>query len=130
MILNPSLDKLHTNIPVQTPPQSTRFAKLVAGFNIVDTWRSVHPDAQAFSCFSCTHHSMSRIDLILISSSLLPRFRFLSEVTLRPKSLLGHVSAAAQPPPSHVDKKTPLKLLPEDDDILTGGTTAHCFGCL
>lgn len=112
---NPDLDRLHVDSPAPTLPQPTRFAKLVASFNLIDTWTSVHPEAQAFSCFSSSHHSMFRIDLILISSSLLLDCR----MQVYP---WGHSWIIVLVGPRwHYHRLNPfwLTLLPEDDDILT-----------
>lgn len=70
------------------PSQSyTRFGKLLADLNLVDTWRHRHPKDRVFSCFSTSYNSMSRIDLILISHTLLPT---LGEVRFNPRVLSDH----------------------------------------
>lgn len=43
IILNTSLDKIDRTPPTQPPPRNTRFARLIADFNLVDTWRSTNP---------------------------------------------------------------------------------------
>lgn len=143
--LTPAWTRLHINTPVPTQSQSTRFAKLVENFNLVDTWRSVHPDAQAYSCFSSAYHSMSRIDLLLISSSLLPR---LQDAGIFPRSLSDHSPCwtTLRLPYSRLQVMWQLNpfwftLLPEDDDIHTDwgqklykqwgiGLTTHGLGRL
>lgn len=62
--LNPSLDRLHTSLHPQPTVTTTIFARLVSQFNLADTWRV------NFSCYSPTHHSLSRIDYILMSLPL------------------------------------------------------------
>lgn len=37
-----------------------------------DTWRHKYPMAVAYPCFTPSHFAMSRIDLIILSPSLLP----------------------------------------------------------
>lgn len=71
MVFNPAADRLQLNPSAQLP-SNTCFGHKLTEFWLTDTWQYKHPDTQAFSCFSATHSSMSRIDLILISDILLP----------------------------------------------------------
>ncbi|KAG8430988.1 hypothetical protein GDO86_019604 [Hymenochirus boettgeri] len=56
------------------PPVSpiTRFGRLITSLGLTDAWRHLNPNSQTYSCFSSTYNTMSRIDMIVISNSLLP----------------------------------------------------------
>lgn len=86
-ILDTTLDRMVGSPPSQVPTHSTRFARLNNDFNLADTWRHRKHTVRAFSCFSASHDSMSRIDLILVSKSLLPR---LTDVGFSPRSISDH----------------------------------------
>lgn len=86
-IMHKDLDRL-TLTPSDNPTHSyTRFGKLLTDLALVDTWRHRHPIDRAFSCFSTSYNSMSRIDLILISHAILP---ILGAVGFNPRVLSDH----------------------------------------
>lgn len=86
-VLDPNMDRLCRSTTTPPPAHPTRFARMLTDFNLVDTWRFRNSITRAYSCFSPSHHSMSRIDLILLSQSLLLR---LAGVGLFPSSLSDH----------------------------------------
>lgn len=65
-ILDPSLDRAQQPASIPRPCASTRFARLIATFNLDDSWRTKHFNTRAYSCFSSTHDTMSHIDFILL----------------------------------------------------------------
>lgn len=71
--LNPNLDRLRPSDSQMSAPQDTRFFRILTNFHLIDTWKYLNPQVKKYSCFSSTHNSMSRIDLILLSQSLLPQ---------------------------------------------------------
>lgn len=83
-VLDPALDRMSRSAPLPVSPHPTRFARLLTDFNLADTWRARNPTSRAYSCFSTSHHSMSSIDLILVSKTLLPR---LTDIGFSPRSL-------------------------------------------
>lgn len=86
-VVNGHLDRLSITSHNHPPRLYTIFGRLLADLTLVDTWRHRYPQDRAFSCFSTTHNSMSRIDLILISRTLLP---LLGEVGFNPRVLSDH----------------------------------------
>lgn len=86
VVQNPTTDRLQPNQCAQLP-DTTRFGRLMTEFSLTDTWRYKFPNNQAFSCFSVTHSTMSRIDFILISEVLLP---LLSDSGYHTRSLSDH----------------------------------------
>lgn len=72
MVLNPQKDRTQLSQSAHSP-DTTRFGRTLKEFSLTDTWRYHHLNAQAYSCISTTHSTMSRIDLILVSDTLLPR---------------------------------------------------------
>lgn len=123
MTLKPSLDRLQVMAPPIDLPTSTRFAKLICSFNLLDTWRSVHSDAWEYLCYSSSHHSVSRIDLIL--NFAFPMYQAmgcgnLAEIALWSQPVLGHIGTVLQSTASCLATEPFwLTLLPEDGDILT-----------
>lgn len=72
MTMNPMLDH-----PVQpgvqaTLPQQTRMCRTLTEFALVDIWRCQNPTARAYTCHSISYNTMFRIDVILVSKTLLP----------------------------------------------------------
>lgn len=86
-VVDGDLDRLTLTSPDNPSHQHMRFGKFLNELALIDTWRHCHPQAKTFSCFSATHNSMSRIDLILISRSLLPMLR---DVGFSPRILSDH----------------------------------------
>ena len=119
--LNPTLDKLSPSPLPTTAPTHTRFSRLISSFNLTDTWRFKFPLTQAYSCFSATHNTMSRIDFIFISNTLAPR---LLGAEFAPRLLSDHspywisLSVPLDRPP-RTWRLNPfwLTLLSEDDEL-------------
>lgn len=86
-ILDTNLDRIASPPSTNHTPSPMRFGKLMNEFALVDTWRHTHPTDRAFSCFSASYNTMSRIDLILISQSLVPT---LSGAGFSPRILSDH----------------------------------------
>lgn len=86
MVLNPHKDRLQLNQSTHHP-NTTRFGHTLTEFSLTDTWRCKHPDTLAYSCFSTSHSTMSRIDLILMSDILIP---LLTDSGYHTRSLSDH----------------------------------------
>uniref|UniRef100_A0A3Q3FAS6 exodeoxyribonuclease III n=1 Tax=Labrus bergylta TaxID=56723 RepID=A0A3Q3FAS6_9LABR len=70
LTLNPSLDKTKKNpLPLSTAAKAVREGMHDLG--LVDTWRTLNPLEREFSFFSAAQNSNSRIDLFLISKTML-----------------------------------------------------------
>lgn len=74
-IMDNNLDRLSQTSSTDCTPSLTRFGKLMSEIGLVDAWRHCYPTVKAFTCFSVTHNTMSRIDLILLSHSLVPSLK-------------------------------------------------------
>lgn len=117
--MNDALDRLRPLTLAAMRTNDTKLHKITSSIHLIDTWRHKFPHTKAYSCFSSTHNSMSRIDFILISKQLLPR---LLTVSFGPRLLSDHsfysitlsVSLAKQ---KRTWRLNPfwLSLLPEDD---------------
>lgn len=69
--IHPYYDKLHSGtIAVDARP--TSLARLLGEIGLCDLWRLQFPDRRQYSCYSSTHHSLSRIDLAVGSDSIIP----------------------------------------------------------
>lgn len=86
-VMDNHLDRTSLASLSDSTPSPTRFGKLVNEIGLLDAWRSRHASVKAFTCFSATHNTMSRIDLILISHSLAPN---LKRAGLSPRILSDH----------------------------------------
>lgn len=51
----------------------TRLGHLMKEFALADVWRQRNPTTRAYTCHSTSHATMSRIDNIMVSASLMPR---------------------------------------------------------
>uniref|UniRef100_H3AWU3 exodeoxyribonuclease III n=1 Tax=Latimeria chalumnae TaxID=7897 RepID=H3AWU3_LATCH len=69
IVLNPVLDGSGCRIPVHTRTQPS-ISKLISDFHLVDIWRALHLTTKDYTFTSPVCLTSSRIDLILISSSL------------------------------------------------------------
>lgn len=86
-VLDNHLDRTSLTSPIDNTPSPTRFGKLLGEMGLIDAWRSRHPLTKEFTCFSATHNTMSRIDLILISNTLAPN---LKKAGMSPRILSDH----------------------------------------
>lgn len=68
--LHPYRDKFHTGtiMAVSRPT----LARLLGEVGLRDLWRLRFPEVRQFSCYSPTHHFLSRIDLAVGSDSIIP----------------------------------------------------------
>uniref|UniRef100_A0A669DGZ9 Reverse transcriptase domain-containing protein n=1 Tax=Oreochromis niloticus TaxID=8128 RepID=A0A669DGZ9_ORENI len=85
--LNEEMDRLNTT-GTQRNWQSTNIIKqYMSDFGLCDAWRSLHPNSKEYSFFSHVHHSYSRLDYFLISSSLLSD---ISDTEIHPIAVSDH----------------------------------------
>lgn len=56
---------------LRTPP--TTLSNFLSSSNLIDSWRTIHPDGREFTHFSHAHNSKSRINYMLLSQGLLQR---------------------------------------------------------
>lgn len=120
--MNDTVDRLRPPTLAAGKSGNTKLYNITSSIHLVDTWRDKFPSTQAYSCFSSTHNSMSRIDFILVSQKLLPR---LSKVSFEPRLLSDHspysitISLPLNNPP-RAWRLNPfwLTLLPEDDSLV------------
>ena len=69
--LNKERDRLST-AGTQRNWESTNIVKqYMSDYGLCDAWRSLHPNCREYTFFSKVHHSHSRLDYFLVSSSLL-----------------------------------------------------------
>lgn len=68
--LHPYWDKMHAS-PADVLSRPTSLAKLLEEVKLGDLWRLRFPDSRQFSCYSSSHHSLSRIDLAVGSNALI-----------------------------------------------------------
>lgn len=94
---------------------------MMSAFHLVDTWRHKHPQTKAYSCFSSTHNSMSRIVFVLVSRSLTLR---IIDTAFCPRLLSDHspywtTLSIPIDKPRKPWRLNPfwLTLLPEDNDL-------------
>ena len=88
-VVDRDLDRLSSTPPGNPSHTHTRFGRLLLDLALVDTWRHRYPSDRMYSCFSTSHNTMSRIDLILVSRTLLP---ILGNVGFNPRALSDHSS--------------------------------------
>lgn len=67
-----SLDRFNAITTPRINPSPSSLHTLLAEFNITDAWRSRYPSLIQFSCSTPQHGALSRIDLMLVSTTLLP----------------------------------------------------------
>lgn len=84
--LDPGLDK-HPPPGIQAPHRVTPLARLLQELGWLDLWRHRNPAIKQFSCFSKTHGSLSRIDLAVGNSAMLPS---VSDISYKPRCVSDH----------------------------------------
>lgn len=72
MVIDPLLDRLPPPNTPQNRPSRTRFGRFLSEFALSDTWRLKHPTTPAYSCFTPSQNAMSRIDMIILTPTLIP----------------------------------------------------------
>lgn len=87
MTMNPFLDRPVQTTDIVTETRQTRLSRRLAEFALIDVWRHRNPTARAYTCHSISHATMSRIDYILVSKTLLPKVTGLG---FAPRALLDH----------------------------------------
>uniref|UniRef100_A0A803JZM0 Reverse transcriptase domain-containing protein n=1 Tax=Xenopus tropicalis TaxID=8364 RepID=A0A803JZM0_XENTR len=80
-LMNPQIDKLNPPFPTGNKLMWTK------ALGLTDAWRWKNPDQKVYSCHSTTHHSLTRIDLALVTSELLPR---ITKIQYLPRALSDH----------------------------------------
>lgn len=85
--MNPTLDR-----PMQTgsssgSPQHTRLSRMLTEFAMTDVWRWQNLSARAYTCHSTSYNTMSRIDFVFVSNSLLPT---ITGSGIAPRALSDH----------------------------------------
>lgn len=113
MTMTPALDRLAPSIANTDESQHTRLYGILADFALIDIWRHRYPTTKAYSCFSASHNTMSHIDFILISKTLLPK---VTGTGFTPRILSDHapcwmqVSLLKPPPHFHLETKPILAI--------------------
>lgn len=63
-----NLDRLHAS-----GPQQHSLSRWATAFHMTDVWRHFHPSDREYTCLDTSYRTMSRIDLVFASSTLLQR---------------------------------------------------------
>ncbi len=117
--LNKEMDRLST-AGTQRNWESTNIVKqYMSDYGLCDAWRSLHTNSREFTFFSHVHHSYSRLDYFLVSSSLLSD---ISDTEIHPIAVSDHaavsltlVNKKASPPSNNWRFNTSLL---KDDDFI------------
>lgn len=101
--------------------RQTRLSRTLTEFALIDVWRHRYPAARAYTCHSTSHATMSRIDYILVSKTLLPK---VTGVGFAPRALSDHspcwiLASLLTTAPKEVWRLNPywLSVLTEHDTI-------------
>uniref|UniRef100_A0A672H1Y9 Endonuclease/exonuclease/phosphatase domain-containing protein n=1 Tax=Salarias fasciatus TaxID=181472 RepID=A0A672H1Y9_SALFA len=87
MVSDPQLDRLSTTGSQRLWQSSETVKRYMKDFGICDAWRSHHPTAREYTFFSSVHHSYSRLDYFLTSSTLM---NDISEIKIHPIVISDH----------------------------------------
>lgn len=87
MAMTPSLDHPAQSGVQANVPQQTRLCCTLTEFALIDVWRYQNPTTRVYTCHSTSHNTMSRIDFILVSKTLLPKVTGLG---FAPRALSDH----------------------------------------
>ncbi len=83
------MDRLST-AGTQRNWESTNIVKqYMSDYGLCDAWRSLHTNSREFTFFSHVHHSYSRLDYFLVSSSLLSD---ISDTEIHPIAVSDHAA--------------------------------------
>ncbi len=97
--LNKEMDRLST-AGTQRNWESTNIVKqYMSDYGLCDAWRSLHTNSREYTFFSHVHHSYSRLDYFLVSSSLLSD---ISDTEIHPIAVSDHAAVSL----TLVNKKT------------------------
>ncbi len=89
--LNKEMDRLST-AGTQRNWESTNIVKqYMSDYGLCDAWRSFHPNRRKYTFFSHVHHSYSRLDYFLVSSSLLSD---ISDTEINPIAVSDHAAVS------------------------------------
>ncbi len=113
------MDRLST-AGTQRNWESTNIVKqYMSDYGLCDAWRSFHTNSREYTFFSHVHHSYSRLDYFLVSSSLL---NDISDTEIHPIAVSDHaavsltlVNKKATPPSNNWRFNTSLL---KDDDFI------------
>ncbi len=93
------MDRLST-AGTQRNWESTNIVKqYMSDYGLCDAWRSLHTNSREYTFFSHVHHSYSRLDYFLVSSSLLSD---ISDTEIHPIAVSDHAAVSL----TLVNKKT------------------------
>lgn len=92
-VLDTVLDHSNSSVSVAQSQSSKALRLFTKDLDVCDVWRIHNPTAKEYTYFSPHHKSFSRIDYILISSSLLPG---LINIEFLPQSISDHNGIVAQ----------------------------------
>ena len=99
-VIDPMFDK---SKPVNCNPRSSNALRhILSDFNLTDAWRVYNPGIKEFTFYSNRHASFSRIDFILITTSL---FSSTKRIQIQPMSLSDHHAYICQFQFSELKKK-------------------------
>ncbi len=85
------MDRLST-AGTQRNWESTNIVKqYMSDYGLCDAWRSLHTNSREFTFFSHVHHSYSRLDYFLVSSSLLSD---ISDTEIHPIAVSDHAAVS------------------------------------
>lgn len=87
MVMNPALDRPLQEGSPRSSLQHTRLSRLLTEFALTDVWRWHNPSTRAYTCHSVGHHTMSRIDYVLVTNTLLPK---VTGSGIAPRALSDH----------------------------------------
>ncbi len=85
------MDRLST-AGTQRNWESTNIVKqYMSDYGLCDAWHSFHPNRREYTFFSHVHHSYSRLDYFLVSSSLLSD---ISDTEINPIAVSDHAAVS------------------------------------
>ncbi len=107
------MDRLST-AGTQRNWESTNIVKqYMSDYGLCDAWRSLHTNSREFTFFSHVHHSYSRLDYFLVSSSLLSD---ISDTEIHPIAVSDHAAVSLT-----LVIRRPLH------QVITGDSIHHCL---
>lgn len=86
-LANISLDKSSTTMSGSQESASKALNNFIKDLNLTDVWRMYNPSVRDYTFFSSRHKAFSRIDYILVSSTLLP---LVQAIDFLPRYLSDH----------------------------------------
>lgn len=86
-MFNPDVDRLSTAGSCRNWQSTETLQQYMREFGLCDVWRSHHPTLREYTFFSSIHHSYSRLDHFLISSSIM---RDTTVTQIHPITIIDH----------------------------------------